>query len=102
MGNRKVTVPYRGAVVLMVFDTEKSKPFYFQARRLNGEPLPFGYEVEDHHGNNVGLVGQGSRIFIRTETVPSWVKIATDKQQGLFCQITFDKQIDENNIYICR
>ncbi|MES0265686.1 fimbrial biogenesis outer membrane usher protein [Citrobacter sedlakii] len=102
VGNRKVTVPYRGAVVLMVFDTEKSKPFYFQARRLNGEPLPFGYEVEDHHGNNVGLVGQGSRIFIRTETVPSWVKIATDKQQGLFCQITFDKQIDENNIYICR
>lgn len=102
LGNRKVTVPYRGAVVLVEFDTEKSKPFYFHARRANGEPLTFGYEVEDENGNNIGLVGQGSRIFIRTEQVPAALKVATDKQQGLFCQITFDKQIDENHVYICR
>ncbi|CBG88980.1 fimbrial biogenesis outer membrane usher protein [Citrobacter rodentium] len=102
LGNRKITVPYRGAVVLVEFETEKRKPFYFQARRQNGEPLTFGYEVEDEHGNNVGLVGQGSRVFIRTEDVPAAVKVATDKQQGLFCHITFDKQIDENNVYICR
>ncbi|EDV0714020.1 fimbrial biogenesis outer membrane usher protein [Salmonella enterica subsp. enterica] len=102
LGNRKVTVPYRGAVVVVDFETETSKPFYFLARRADGEPLTFGYEVEDDEGNNVGLVGQGSRVFIRTEKVPVSVKVATDKQQGLFCKITFDKQIDENNVYICR
>lgn len=102
LGNRKVTVPYRGAVVVVDFETETSKPFYFLAQRADGEPLTFGYEVEDDEGNNVGLVGQGSRVFIRTEKVPVSVKVATDKQQGLFCKITFDKQIDENNVYICR
>ncbi|MEA7614576.1 hypothetical protein ONO57_25270, partial [Salmonella enterica subsp. enterica serovar Anatum] len=39
LGNRKVTVPYRGAVVLVDFETETSKPFYFLARRADGEPL---------------------------------------------------------------
>ncbi len=29
LGNRKVTVPYRGAVVVVDFETETSKPFYF-------------------------------------------------------------------------
>ncbi|NYM26771.1 fimbria/pilus outer membrane usher protein, partial [Salmonella enterica] len=52
LGNRKVTVPYRGAVVLVHFETETSKPFYFLARRADGEPLTFGYEVEDDEGNN--------------------------------------------------
>ncbi len=33
LGNRKVTVPYRGAVVVVDFETETSKPFYFLARR---------------------------------------------------------------------
>ncbi|MFO5048562.1 fimbria/pilus outer membrane usher protein, partial [Salmonella enterica subsp. enterica serovar 1,4,[5],12:i:-] len=42
LGNRKVTVPYRGAVVVVDFETETSKPFYFLARRADGEPLTFG------------------------------------------------------------
>lgn len=101
-GNRKGVVPYRGAVVLTEFETDRRKPWYFVARRPDGSPLSFGYEVEDNFGNNVGLVGQGSRIFIRTNDIPASVRVAVNKQQGLFCTITFDKAIDENQVYICR
>lgn len=101
-GNRKGVVPYRGAVVLTEFETDRRKPWYFVARRPDGSPLSFGYEVEDNFGNNVGLVGQGSRLFIRTNDIPASVRVAVNKQQGLFCTITFDKAIDENQVYICR
>lgn len=62
-GNRKGIVPYRGAVVLAEFETDRRKLWYFLARRPDGSPLTFGYEVEDHSGKNVGLVGQGSRLL---------------------------------------
>lgn len=102
LGNRKSTAPYRGAVVMTQFDTDKRKPWYFLAQRQDGSPLSFGYEVEDESGENVGLVGQGSRIFIRTDNVPASIRIAVNKQNEQFCTITFDNVIDENKIYICR
>lgn len=102
LGNRKGTVPYRGAVVMTEFETDRRKPWYFIAERSDGSPLSFGYEVEDELGNNVGLVGQGSRLFIRTNDIPASVRVAVNKQQGQFCTITFDKAIDENKVYTCR
>ena len=102
LGNRKGTVPYRGAVVMTEFETDRRKPWYFLAERPDGSPLSFGYEVEDDIGNNVGLVGQGSRLFIRTNDIPASVHVAVNKQQGQFCKITFDRVIDENKVYICR
>ncbi|GAL58656.1 putative outer membrane usher protein YehB [Pseudescherichia vulneris NBRC 102420] len=101
-GNRKAVVPYRGAVVLAKFDTDERKPWFFRAKRPDGTPLTFGHEVEDETGHNVGVVAQGSQLFIRTNNVPQRVRVATDKQQGLSCTITFGKTIDESKIYICR
>ncbi|WPO94444.1 fimbrial biogenesis outer membrane usher protein [Buttiauxella sp. HR94] len=101
-GNRKGVVPYRGAVVLAKFETDSRKPWFFQARRPDGSPLTFGYEVEDESGQNVGMVAQGSQLFIRTDSVPRSVHVATNKQQGLSCTITFDKTIDESKVYTCR
>ena len=101
-GNRKAVVPYRGAVILAKFDTDERKPWFFRAKRPDGTPLTFGYEVEDETGQNVGVVAQGSQLFIRTNNVPQQVRVATDKQQGLSCTITFGKTIDESKIYICR
>ncbi|MBJ8874463.1 fimbrial biogenesis outer membrane usher protein [Citrobacter sp. CK198] len=101
-GNRKITAPYRGAVVLTTFDTDQRKPWFIRAQRPDGSPLIFGYEVEDTHGHNIGVVGQGSQLFIRTNEIPPEVSVAVDKQQGLSCSITFDKEIDESKVYICR
>ncbi|MBB3175829.1 FimD/PapC C-terminal domain-containing protein [Variovorax sp. Sphag1AA] len=38
---------------------------FITSTRLNGEALPFGAEVTDSEGNNVGVVAQGGRIFAR-------------------------------------
>ena len=65
-GNRKIAAPYRGAVVLVNFDTDQRKPWFIKALRADGQPLTFGYEVNDIHGHNIGVVGQGSQLFIRT------------------------------------
>ncbi|HAT3756464.1 TPA: fimbrial biogenesis outer membrane usher protein [Citrobacter amalonaticus] len=101
-GNRKNTSPYRGAVLLVHFDTDRRKPWFIKAQRPDGSPLIFGYEVNDIHGDNVGVVGQGSQLFIRTNEIPSEVSVALDKEKGLSCSITFDKAIDESKVYICR
>lgn len=101
-GNRKIAAPYRGAVLLIDYDTDQRKPWLISAQRPDGSPLNFGYEVEDIHGHNVGVVGQGSLLFIRTNEIPPEVSVAIDKQQGLSCSITFDKNIDESKVYICR
>ncbi|ONG18607.1 fimbrial assembly protein, partial [Escherichia coli] len=69
-GNRKIAAPFRGAVVLVNFDTDQRKPWFIKALRADGQPLTFGYEVNDIHGHNIGVVGQGSQLFIRTNEVP--------------------------------
>ncbi len=101
-GNRKIAAPYRGAVVLVNFDTDQRKPWFIKALRADGQPLMFGYEVNDIHGHNIGVVGQGSQLFIRTNEVPPSVNVAIDKQQGLSGTITFGKEIDESRNYICQ
>ncbi len=102
LGNHKGTVPYRGAVVMAEFETDRRKSWNFRAQRTDGSPLSFGYEVEDNTGNYVGLVGQGSRLFIRTDDIPASVRVAVNKQQGQFCTIIFEKMIDESKVYICQ
>ncbi|STL74056.1 putative outer membrane protein [Escherichia coli] len=66
---------------------------FIKALRADGQPLMFGYEVNDIHGHNIGVVGQGSQLFIRTNEVPPSVNVAIDKQQGLSCTITFVKRL---------
>ena len=101
-GNRKIVAPYRGAVVQINFETDQRKPWFIKAKRHDGSPLIFGYEVLDIHGHDVGVVGQGSQLFIRTNEIPPEISVAVDKEKGLSCTITFDKTIDESKVYICR
>jgi outer membrane usher protein len=56
-------VPTAGAVVLAKFETARSgRAAVIRARDSRGEPLPFGVDVIDAAGNNVGVVAQGGRI----------------------------------------
>ncbi|MCS5945305.1 hypothetical protein LNP25_02980 [Klebsiella variicola subsp. variicola] len=89
-------------MVVSHFDTDQRKPWLIHARQAAGEPLPFGYEIEDNRGQNVGVVGQGSLLYIRTDTVPSTLKVAVDKANNQYCTITFKQTIDEEQTYVCR
>jgi outer membrane usher protein len=56
--------PTAGAVVKVKFDTEnRGQAVVMRVRRLGGDVVPFGADVLDAQGNNVGTVSQGSRAM---------------------------------------
>lgn len=58
--------PTAGAVVRLKFETEGGgRSVILQARLADGQPLPFGAEVKDAAGQNVGTVAQSGRIVLR-------------------------------------
>ncbi len=57
--------PRAGAVSILTFPTSLGKSAVIDARRADGSGLPFGAAVVDATGKEVGVVGQGSRIFAR-------------------------------------
>lgn len=101
IGNRKSVAPVRGAVVLAHFDTDTRRPWFIKAQRADGTPLTFGDDIEDERGHNVGLVGQGSRLFIRTDVLPPSVTVVRGKSADQRCVVAFEPQIDEQKTYIC-
>ncbi len=66
----------------MQFTTDQRKPWYIQALRPDGSPLTFGYDVLDLQENNIGVVGQGSRLFIRVDEIPTGIKVALNDEQN--------------------
>ncbi|WP_236174547.1 fimbria/pilus outer membrane usher protein [Pseudomonas pseudonitroreducens] len=58
-------VPRSGAVMLVKYDTVKGHALLIQSRRADGSALPFGASVYDEQNQEVGMVGQGGKIFAR-------------------------------------
>ncbi|CAG9185535.1 Outer membrane usher protein YraJ [Cupriavidus pinatubonensis] len=77
--------PTAGAVVAVRFATaDRGRPAVIRTSTADGKSIPFGAEVQDAHGNNIGTVGQGSRIVasgLRAESgqlTVRWGKTAQD------------------------
>jgi len=58
-------VPRAGSVVMLKYKTVTGRAALIQAPRISGDALPFGADVVDQNGHNVGVVAQDSRIFAR-------------------------------------
>lgn len=58
-------VPTAGAVVKMVIPTSVGRSALIEALDGQSQVLPFGLDVYDEHGQVVGIVGQGSRLWVR-------------------------------------
>jgi outer membrane usher protein len=57
-------VPTAGAVVKLVVPTSTGRSALIEARQADGQPLAFGLDVYQE-GEVVGVVGQGSRLWVR-------------------------------------
>ncbi|PRG36935.1 fimbria/pilus outer membrane usher protein [Burkholderia multivorans] len=57
--------PLAGAVPMVTFKTVYGRSAVIRARQPDGTPLPFGAAVKDGKGADVGIVGQGGKIFAR-------------------------------------
>lgn len=95
-------VPTAGAVVKMVLPTTIGRNALIEAMMPDGTPLPFGADVFNEAGDVVGVVGQGSRLWVRglEEQGVLSVSNGTDLQ----CEIPYDLrtgQADELRVSAC-
>jgi len=88
-------VPRAGAGVLLRYPTRTGKPITLQARLEDGAALPFGAVVADEQGNEVGMVGQGSRLHVRTQADQGRLSVIWGKSSDLQCWIEYGTQLEE-------
>lgn len=82
-GQRSV-VPYAGASLKLSFKTRQGNAVLMKLIRADGSPLPMGADVLDDTGTVVGMVGQGSQAYLRTDKpeghiVVSWGEHASEQ-----------------------
>ncbi|WP_061941221.1 fimbria/pilus outer membrane usher protein [Collimonas pratensis] len=61
----KTIAPRMGSVIMYKFETDNSRAVTIKALRSDGKPLPFAAEVLNEMQQPVGVVGQGSKAFVR-------------------------------------
>ncbi|WP_168791899.1 fimbria/pilus outer membrane usher protein [Paraburkholderia aromaticivorans] len=82
-------VPRLGSVVMLKYKTVTGRAALIHAPRLGGEGLPFGADVLDADGNQVGMVAQGSRIFARGVGDQGTLVVKLGEKNGEVCRIKY-------------
>lgn len=83
--------PTAGAVVKLKFETGGGgRAVIVRAKTADGQPLPFGAEVTDAAGQDVGTVAQAGRIVIRGVRSDSGVfSVKWGDERGQQCKLTY-------------
>ncbi|MEC5317442.1 fimbria/pilus outer membrane usher protein [Brenneria populi subsp. brevivirga] len=81
-------VPWEGSVVKVTFGTKVQNNITLRARQRDGSPLPFGATVFSPSGREIGIVGQGSMLFINDADVQR----ATVKWGGGQCVVNLSQE----------
>ena len=87
--------PYEGAVVTLKFSTKKGYPVLILAKQNNGQPLPFGADVFDNQGNNVGAVGQNGQVYARVQTAQGVLSIKWGDDSKQQCQLNYQFRLNK-------
>ncbi|MBZ7306595.1 fimbria/pilus outer membrane usher protein [Klebsiella oxytoca] len=85
--------PHWGAVSKVTFGTRKGYPLLISATDAKGQPLPFGAEVTDAGGVNVGSVGQMGQIYALPETASGVLTVKWGSSAAEQCSLRY--QTDE-------
>lgn len=82
--------PYAGAIVQVSFVTKQGKALYIRALTTAGKNLPFTANVYDTAGENVGIVAQGSLIYLRTQQIKGQLQVKWGEAADEQCWIHYD------------
>ena len=66
--------PRSGAVVLVKFPTRSGSVLLARGLLPDGEPLPFGTNLQDEQGQALGVIGQGGLIYLRLDGAPATLR----------------------------
>ncbi|WP_312154275.1 fimbria/pilus outer membrane usher protein [Lelliottia nimipressuralis] len=99
--------PHWGAVSKVTFATRKGFPLLIAATNARGEVLPFGADVFDASGVNVGNVGQMGQIYALTESASGVLTVKWGSQASEQCKITYSVRDEKDTGFrklsgICR
>ncbi len=83
-------VPTAGAVVKAVIPTASGRSALIEALDNHGQPLPFGLDVYDESGQIVGVVGQGSRLWVRGINDSGHLQVRPSGSAAQSCTIAYD------------
>lgn len=81
--------PYAGAVVKLKYDTQQGYPLLITATLANHTPLPFGANVFDSLGNNVGTVGQMGQIYARVANEHDQLSVKWGRDGTQQCNLSY-------------
>jgi outer membrane usher protein len=82
--------PYAGAITQVSFATKTGKAIYIHGLLANGETLPFASEVYNEQGENIGMVAQGSMVYLRTEQTAGTAIVKWGDEPDEQCRIQYD------------
>jgi outer membrane usher protein len=82
--------PRFGSIVMLKYPTVRGAPVLMTVKRDDGEVIPLGAEVLDAKGNNLSMVGQGGRIFLRGLEQKGELLVRWGEGAGQHCQINYE------------
>ena len=89
-GTSQRIAPYAGSISKVNFVTKLGKAIYIRSLKPSGETLPFAAEVLDSKGEYVGIVAQGSLVYLRSDTLADTVTVKWGDKQDEQCSIQYD------------
>ena len=81
--------PRAGSVVKLQFDTVSGQAILITALLEDGNPMPFGADVFDEEGNSVGIVGQGSKAFVRVSRPEGVLTVKWGSNANASCRLQY-------------
>lgn len=85
----QMVAPRYGAIARVQYATVSGKPVLLHVIRDDGKSLPMGAQVEDGQGNYLTMVGQGGRLFIRTDKNQGELVIRWGNKEFESCRVDY-------------
>lgn len=89
-GTSQRIAPYAGSITKVDFATKTGKAIYIHSLKKDGTTLPFAAEVFDSKNEYVGMVAQGSLVYLRTNVLADSVTVKWGNSEEAQCRIDYD------------
>lgn len=88
-GQRRIA-PYAGASVKIKFKTHSGNALLIKAVLANDEAVPMGSDVLNEEGHVIGMVGQGSQAYLRSEQPKGTLTLRWGDRPEDRCALRYD------------
>ncbi|EIJ46001.1 hypothetical protein GWL_30290 [Herbaspirillum sp. GW103] len=93
--SQRTVIPYAGATLKLSFRTRTGHALLIRLHRDDAIPLPMGADVLDAQGSVIGMVGQGSQAYLRTDQLQGELLVRWGDGQQERCTARYDLQAQD-------